>query len=253
MEVKVSSFILKPSILGVLDQEDFFINFFHDLPFNNKTISIDRVQLTQLEKRRFINRIEMVTKKIDPSFLCFNVYQYMRHHIMTNHLKFRDYQKKIKDSLGIVGLKSISLSKRMIDLSNCEKKLLQLATSLLSNPDIIIFDSFLESFDTKLRKKLYSLFTQLVERYKKIIILCSRKADLTYKYTTETIVIQNKKKLLDGPTEKVFCDHIKFLLDRGIEIPEIIIFSYQANLLKNAKLNYHKDPRDLIKDIYKKV
>lgn len=253
MEVKVGSFILKPSILGILDPEGVFINFFQELPFSNKTISVDKIKLTQLEKRRFINRVETVTKQVEPNFLCFNVYQYMRHHIMQNHLKLRDYQKKIKDSLGIVGLKSLSLNKRIIDLSNCEKKLLQFATALLSNPDIIIFDSFLESFDTKLRKKIYSLFTQLVEKYQKTIVLCSKRSDLIYRYTTETIIIQDKKKLLNGPTEKLFCDNVKLLLDKGVEIPEIVLFSYRANLLKNAKLNYHKDSRDLIKDIYKKV
>ncbi len=253
MEVKIGSFILKPSILGILDQDEFFLNFFQDLFFSNKTISINGVRLTQLEKRRYLNGIEIVPKQIESHLLCFDVYQYMRHHIMEKHLGLKDYQKKIKDSLGIVGLKSLSLSKRMIDLSNCEKKLLQFAAALLSNPDIIIFDSFLEPFDTKFRKKICNLFTQLIEKYQKTIILCSKKSDLIYKYTTETIIIQGKKKLLEGSTERLFCDNIKFLLTQGIEVPEIVLFSYQANILKNVKLNYYKDSRDLIKDIYKKV
>lgn len=253
MEVKISNFILKPELFGVLDEAGDFIDFFKKLSFNSKIVSVNGVKLTPLEKRKFLNHIEIIDRKISPEFLYFDVYQYMRHHIINRFLQLKDYQKKIKDSLNIVGLKSLNLNKRIIDLSSCEKKLLQFATSLLSNPDMIILDSFLEVFDMRLRKKIENLLIQLVEKYQKIVILCSNQSTIIYQYTKQTIIIKKQKKLLEGPTYEVFSKNIKFLLEEGIEVPEILLFTYQANLLKNAKLNYHKDSRDLIKDIYKKV
>lgn len=168
-------------------------------------------------------------------------------------LNLKDYKKKISDSLSIVGLKNLNLNKKVIELSSCEKKLLQFATALLSNPDIIIFDCFFEVFDIKLRKKISNLLSQLVERYKKVVILCSNQGEFIYKYTNYSIVIKDGKKLIDGKTEEVFTNNVRLLIDNGFDVPEIIMFSYKANLIKNAKLNYHKDCRDLIKDIYKKV
>lgn len=253
MEIKISNFKLVNDVIGIFDEDNYFINLVQNINFNEKTISINGQKLTGFQKRRFLNKIKIIDKEIDDSLLSLNVYQYMRYDIIDNLLNLKDYKKKIYDSLSIVGLKNLNLNKKVIELSSCEKKLLQFATALLSNPDIIIFDCFFEVFDIKLRKKISNLLSQLVERYKKVVILCSNQGEFIYKYTNYSIVIKDGKKLIDGKTEEVFTNNVRLLIDNGFDVPEIIMFSYKANLIKNAKLNYHKDCRDLIKDIYKKV
>ena len=253
MEIKISNFKLFNDVIGIFDEDNYFINLVKNISFNEKTISINGKKLTGFQKRRFLNKIKIIDKEIDDSLLSLNVYQYMRYDIIDNLLNLKDYKKKIYDSLSIVGLKSLNLNKKVIELSSCEKKLLQFATALLSNPDIIIFDCFFEVFDIKLRKKISNLLSQLVERYKKVVILCSNQGEFIYKYTNYSIVIKDGKRLIDGKTEDVFTNNVRLLIDNGFDVPEIIMFSYKANLIKNAKLNYHKDCRDLIKDIYKKV
>lgn len=253
MEIKISNFKLVNDVIGIFDEDNYFINLVKNISFNEKTISINSQKLTGFQKRRFLNKIKIIDKEIDDSLLSLNVYQYMRYDIIDNLLNLKDYKKKIYDSLSIVGLKNLNLNKKVIELSSCEKKLLQFATALLSNPDIIIFDCFFEVFDIKLRKKISNLLSQLVERYKKVVILCSNQGEFIYKYTNYSIVIKDGKKLIDGKTEEVFTNNVRLLIDNGFDVPEIIMFSYKANLIKNAKLNYHKDCRDLIKDIYKKV
>ena len=253
MEIKLSNFKLVNDVIGIFDEDNYFINLVKNISFNEKTISINGQKLTCFQKRRFLNKIKIIDKEIDDSLLSLNVYQYMRYDIIDNLLNLKDYKKKIYDSLSIVGLKNLNLNKKVIELSSCEKKLLQFATALLSNPDIIIFDCFFEVFDIKLRKKISNLLSQLVERYKKVVILCSNQGEFIYKYTNYSIVIKDRKKLIDGKTEEVFTNNVRLLIDNGFDVPEIIMFSYKANLIKNAKLNYHKDCRDLIKDIYKKV
>ena len=253
MEIKISNFKLFNDVIGIFDEDNYFINLVKNISFNEKTISINGKKLTSFQKRRFLNKIKIIDKEIDDSLLSLNVYQYMRYDIIDNLLNLKDYKKKIYDSLSIVGLKNLNLKKKVIELSSCEKKLLQFATALLSNPDIIIFDCFFEIFDIKLRKKISNLLSQLVERYKKVVILCSNQGEFIYKYTNYSIVIKDGKRLIDGKTEDVFTNNVRLLIDNGFDVPEIIMFSYKANLIKNAKLNYHKDCRDLIKDIYKKV
>lgn len=253
MEVKISNYKFTNQLIGILDQDYCFLDLIKNLNFDSKVITINGKKLTSYQKRKFLQRLKVIDKKIDSDYLSLTVYQYMRHQILNNCLELKDYRKKIMDSLSIVGLKSLNLNKKVIDLSNCEKKLLQFATALLSNPDILIFDAFLENFDMKLRKKIYNLFVQLVEKYQKIVILCSNKSEILYKYTKQIIIIKDNKKLIEGSIDEVFSKNVRMLTDEGIDIPEIVLFSYKANTIKNAKLNYHKDPRDLIKDIYKKV
>lgn len=253
MEIKISNFKFENNIIGILEEDNYFIDLIRNLNFNEKNISINGKKLTTLEKRKFLNKVKIIDKRIDKDLLALTIYQYMRHSIIDDILNLRDYQKKIIDSLNIIGLKNIDINKKVFDLSNCEKKLLQFATALLSNPDVIIFNNYLENFDIKLRKKIVNLLVQLVEKYKKNVILYSNNSEYIYKYCKQTIVIKEQKKLIEGTTEDVFFNNVALLMKNGFDIPEIVLFSYKANQLKNAKLNYHKDPRDLIKDIYKKV
>ena len=64
MEVKISNFILKPELFGVLDEAGDFIDFFKKLSFNSKIVSVNGVKLTPLEKRKFLNHIEIIDRKM---------------------------------------------------------------------------------------------------------------------------------------------------------------------------------------------
>ena len=44
-----------------------------------------------------------------------------------------------------------------------------------------------------------------------------------------------------------------FLKKNRINITKIVEFTYLAKKKKNIKIDYHKDVRDIIKDIYKHV
>lgn len=253
MEIKLGCYKLTNQIIGVLDNNNEFINYLDNLRFNNQAIYIDGNKITNYDKRKFLNNIKIVEKRIDKSYLNLTIEQYMRHYVMSNFLNLNNYDKKIEEALTMVGLKKINFQKKLIDLSKCETKLVQLATILLSNPNVIILDSYIEIFDTRLKKKIITLLNQLVEKYKKSIVLITNNSDIIYKYTNYIFIVKNNKILIEGNSNKVFSNNVQELIDKGIEIPEIVMFSYKANLLKNIKLNYHKDIRDLIKDIYKKV
>ena len=46
---------------------------------------------------------------------------------------------------------------------------------------------------------------------------------------------------------------VDFLKRNKFDVPEIIEFTYLAKKKKAVKIDYHKDIRDIIKDIYKHV
>lgn len=175
----------------------------------------------------------------------------MIYEIERRNLEVKDYKKKIKDSLKIVGL-DIELERSINTLSYSEKKLIQIAIELLENPDTLIFIEPFRGLDLFNIKKLMRLFRKLIDKYNKTIIFISDNSDILYKNTDYILVYKNNKLIKQGETKKVFED-VEFLKKNKINIPEIVDFTYLVKTKYNVKIDYHRDIRDIIKDIYKHV
>lgn len=180
------------------------------------------------------------------------VLENMEYVIEDKRLSIKDPQKKIEDSLKIVGLTKSYLNRSINSLSKSELRLISIAISLLSNPEIIILDDIFKELDTKYQKKIFMLLTKLKDSYKKTIILYSNNSNILYKYTNKMIFIKNKKVLLEGKTDEVY-QRVNYLQRNGFDIPDIVLFTYIAKKKKNVNISYHKDIRDIIKDIYKHI
>ena len=167
-------------------------------------------------------------------------------------LKINFPEKKMTDSLKIVGLESEYLDKEIDSLSASEKKLIQIAVSLLTNPDIILLDEPFINLDKKNEKLILILINKLKENYKKTIVIASHDSDMLYKYTKKMIFIKNNKVFLTGDTKEVY-KRVDYLTKNKFEIPDIVRFTYKVIKEKNVNIDYHRDIRDLIKDIYKHV
>lgn len=252
MEIEINKVLLNSSCInGVIGDYDLFINDLKKIDFDNNSIIIDKKRLTKEEKRKLRKKIAIVEENIPNNYKRLTVYDFMKLYVLENYLVLRDYKKKIKDSLKIVGL--TNYEERLVNtLSSSEVKLLLLATTLLTNPDIIVIDSLFTFFDMKWEKKVISLLNQLVDKYKKIIVICTNDSEFIYKYTKNLVCFSNNKILIQGNTDYLFEENTSLLMNNKIVIPKTILFTNLV-LKKNVKLNYNKDIRDLIKDIYKKV
>ena len=144
------------------------------------------------------------------------------------------------------------LERDLVTLSNSEKKLILIARGLLSNPDTILIEEPFMYLDLKQEKRLVMLLNKLKEQYNKTIVIKSEDIDSLYKYTNNIIIIKNMQVLLEGDTKEVL-HRVDYLKRNGISIPNAVRFTYLANKDKDAKIDYHSDIRDIIKDIYKHV
>ena len=90
------------------------------------------------------------------------------------------------------------------------------------------------------------------DQYKKVIIIITNNSNYIYKYTKRAIIVKNGQILLDGPTKDIY-ERVSYLKKNGLEIPYIVEFTNRAKKEKKVRIEYHKDIRDLIKDIYKHV
>ena len=201
------------------------------------------------------NNILKSISYIDKEFI--NIYEkdtiidYMKYHIYSENLSIKNIEKKIMDSLKIVGLDTNYIDKEIDTLSKSELKLFQIALGLLNNPKLILLNDVFSVFDVKNVKKLCRLFNKLSEKYHINIIVTSDSSDFIYKYIKEVFIFKKGKIVASGISKDVYED-LENLKDNNLEIPKILLFTSKIKE-KGVKIDYHRDVRDLIKDIYKHV
>lgn len=215
----------------------------------NGKITINRK--SNININEYKNKIVLIRKNMLNKYFQGKVYESMYYEIKRKGLVLKNPKKKLLDSLKIVGLDYTYLNRDLNTLSNSEKKLIELSISLLSNPELIIVEEPFIGLDMKKEKEIYSLYQKIKEKYNKTIVFISDDTTMLYKYTDNMIISKNNKIIAEDTTSNVF-QRVDFLKKNSIEVPEIVLMTYLAKK-KNVKIDYHKDIRDIIKDIYKHV
>ncbi|MBQ8131112.1 MAG: ATP-binding cassette domain-containing protein [Bacilli bacterium] len=215
------------------------------ISINGDKITKDDIFMTQ-------KRITIIENNIHfPAYLK-TVEDLLNERFITYNLNVKDPQKKMEDSLKIVGLTENYLERDLVTLSSSEKKLILIARGLLSNPDTILIEEPFQYLDLKQEKRLSMLLTKLKEQFNKTIVIKSEDVDCLYNHTDNMVILKNNEVLVEGDTKEVF-HRVDYLKRNGIHIPDAVRFTYLANKDKDAKIEYHSDIRDIIKDIYKHV
>ena len=209
-------------------------------------LTINGTKVTKENAHIYKKKISIIKKDLDNVSFIFTVRDLMNYIIRIYNLSIKDCDKKIRDSLKIVGLEETYLERRV------ETQLVQYAISLISNPELIIIEEPFRYLDNKNEKKIVMLLQRLKEQFNINIILISDDSTSLYKYTENMIIAKNSKILIQGKTKEIF-QRVDLLKRNKIDIPEIVEFTYLAKKQKNVKIEYHQDIRDIIKDIYKHV
>jgi len=195
--------------------------------------------------------VSMIHQNYQDQFFTDNVKEEFLFLISRLNYKPKDQNKKMEQALLLVGLDNSYLKKNISHLSTGEKKLLQVAISLIHNPDTIIFDEPFVELDLMNKRKLTKLIKMLKEKYQKTIIISSNDSNMLYELTDDIVILKKGNIVAADSTVKVY-QNLKLLEENEIEIPYLVIFTKLAKA-KKVKLSYHRDIRDLIKDVYKHV
>lgn len=159
--------------------------------------------------------------------------------------------KRIQDALKLVGLDDSYLDKDPMQLSNGEMKKIAMASVLVRNPKILIFDEPTIGLDNISEKGFLKMIKMLKNKYHKTIIIVTSDINMIHKIADYIYVFHEGKLVLEGSKYEVFGSE---LIDQYEMIrPSIMEFSYQVLKQKGIKLGYRDDVNDLIKDIYRHV
>lgn len=202
-------------------------------------------------KRKSILKVGIVREEYLSTNFLIKVYEYMYYEIRRKRLILKNPKKKINDSLRIVGLDTTYLNRNINSLSSSERMLIILAITLLSNPDIIILINLFKYLDKTREKDLIMLLEKIKDQYNKTIVLINDDSEIMYKYT-KYLIIKKNNLFIEDETDKLF-KRVDFLHKNNIKVPEIIELTHLIKKKKKIKLEYHKDVRDILKDIYKHV
>ncbi len=180
------------------------------------------------------------------------VYERVYQEIRRKDLELKNPKKRMLDSFKIVDLSPDIIDRSYLQLSSSERKKLSLSLALLSNPSILMIEEPFRNLDKKNERRLLLLFQKMQEEYDKTIILISKDPNILYQSTKNILLFHNQKVIRQGSTKEILED-IEFLEKEDYPSPEIVQFTNLVKTKKKVKIDYHKDVRDIMKDIYKHV
>lgn len=158
------------------------------------------------------------------------------------------FKTKIKDDLmqkiKNLGLKDSVLDKKIKLLSSNEFKLVLLASLLLEDPNVYIFDYFEANLSYKNKKIFVNLLKKLRSEGKTIIVITNNIGFL-FEVSDNIIMVEDRRLIYNGPKNDLFNKNVK-------DEPSIITFIRKANK-KGANLLWTMDRKELIKDIYRSL
>lgn len=165
--------------------------------------------------------------------------------------KLEQINKRISDALKLVGLNDSYLNRNPMHLSGGEMKKVAIASVLVLNPKVLVFDEPMIDLDGISKKSFLKMLKILKNRYHKTIIITTNNTTLAHTIADYVFVLYNGEKVLEGNKYDVFLDET--LEQYGLTRPNVIEFSNKVLKQKNVRLGFRDDINDLIKDIYRHV
>ncbi len=209
-------------------------------------LEINSENLCQVRKE-----VALVTQNPKEQFFTDSLKEEMEFLISRLNYHPKNLSKKISQAFTMVGLEESYFEKPISTLSTGEIKLVQIVLSLIYNPSIIILDEPFVELDYQKQKKLTHFIKVLQEKYHKTILISSNHINLLYELVDDIIILKKGHLLAFGNVLEIYQD-IPFLIENELEIPDLVRFTMLARK-KKIKLSFHRDVRDLIKDVYKHV
>ncbi len=162
--------------------------------------------------------------------------------------KYKTKNKRIIDSLKLVGLDESYLDKKLSTLSLSEARKVALASILTFNPKILLLDAPTIGISTKDKNDLIRLLKTLKNKYNKIVLIMTKDTDFIYS-CSDYIFLMNEGEIVKRGRKDIMHD-VKMLRDMNLMPPRIVTFVDEARK-KGINLKYYDNVKDLAKGVYR--
>lgn len=129
-----------------------------------------------------------------------------------------DVRERVREAMNLVGLDFEAFKDRRLEtLSGGEKRKVALASTLVLDQDILLFDEPSAGMDPSSRSDLLDLFKQLNDQGKTILIASHRLEELA-EVSQDISIMRNGQNVQTGPIQKVLFDN-KVIKQTGLKPP----------------------------------
>lgn len=177
------------------------------------SIEIDGVLLDKKNLREIREKIGVVFQNPDDQLFMSNVYDDIAFGLRNYGLKEEDISHKvtrIMEELGVEKLQHMNSHK----LSGGEKRIIAIATILVMEPSVVLFDEPSSFLDLKTRRRLIQLLSSLSMTK----LIATHDLDMALELCDRIIVIKEGRILAQGRTKEILTDQ-KLLEEAGLELP----------------------------------
>ena len=158
-----------------------------------------------------------------------------------------DINKRVMDVARLFKIDNI-LNRGIKTITNSERVKVFLASSIVTNPDILIIDDCLHQLSVVDKKLVFDIFKKYNKNNNLTIIMVTHNMEDTL-YSDRVILLDKGNVVMDDSPIHVFKDKEK-LANYGIKIPFVIELSLK--LLNKGVVNHvYKDMGKLVDDIWK--
>jgi iron complex transport system ATP-binding protein len=163
----------------------------------NQSVELFDKNISTLEDKK---RVELINY-VPPRFEIFDEYITVYEFLELSFIKSIK-KEKINEVLKLLGIQSIK-NRVCVDLSSGEKQLLLLASSLIHNAKITIFDELTANMDISRVKEVYTLFKMDFLKQK---IIITHNLDLAFHLKYKILYLQNGVIKFFGGCEEFFLE-----------------------------------------------
>ncbi len=180
-----------------------------------------------------------------------NVEEQIEYYVRKYNYRLNQLEDRKEEIIKMLEINSDLLDRDLFELSESELSKVLIASILLHNPETIIIDEMLDSFDNRTREKILKLFIKLKKFFKKTIIIVTSNIDDIYEFIDDVIVIDEGKVLLYGNKYDVY-NNYELLKSKNIRIPNIVTFIKKMRE-NRVNIDIVDSINELIKTIYREM
>ena len=138
-----------------------------------------------------------------------NVNEQIEYYVKDYNYRLGELKDRKKEIIQMLEINENILNNNLFDISESELSKVLIASVLLCNPDTIILDEVLDSFDHRTREKILKIFIKLKKFFNKTIFIVTSNIDDIYSFIDEVIVIDDGRVLLYGDKYEVYNNYRK--------------------------------------------
>lgn len=201
--------------------------------------------ISNFDRYKFYKNVGYVFENPKYHFVGSTVYEEISFAIKQFKYKLDNINSRVVSALKMVGLSEDFLDRKINTLSSGEVVRVAIASVLVLNPKVLIFDDVFGYMDNGFKREFISLVLKLKERYGKTIIIMSNDVSFIYEVCDNYLLLDDGRVISSGDAMKFFCDEY----DYGVDVPCLVRFVRLARKRYNVSLEYTNNIDDLVMDV----